>query len=245
VVGEPAFQLGAGGMSLSPFRRPIPVDDLSGALRELRATGHRVTAARRLVLAALFRAEGPVSAEYLAGGMGGRGTPMDAASVHRNLVQLEELGLVRHVHIGHGPGLYAIAGSAEREYLACERCGRVTTVEPAKLESIRRSIRRRFGYEARFTHFPILGLCRSCSAELRSERTKGAEPEMSHHDDEHDHDVAHSHKHSHGEVEHEHAHTGHDHEHTEHEHEHSHGDYVHSHPHVHEQGLEDDHEHSH
>lgn len=188
-------------MSLSPFRRPIPVDDLSGALRELRATGHRVTAARRLVLEALFRAEGPVSAEYLAGGMGGGGTPMDAASVHRNLVQLEELGLVRHVHIGHGPGLYAIVGSAEREYLACERCGRVTSVEPSELDPVREQIRREFGYEANFGHFPVVGLCRSCAEEDAGKsggRAKGgAEHEHSHGGYVHSHPHRHNAEHSH------------------------------------------------
>jgi Fur family ferric uptake transcriptional regulator len=197
------------------------------------------------VLEALFEAEGPVSAEYLAQGMGGTATRMDVASVHRNLAQLEELGLVRHVHIGHGPGLYALIGSSDREYLACERCGRVTSVEPAKLDSIRRTIRRRFGYEARFTHFPILGLCRRCRRDLdRHDPIEGVEREMSHHGD-HQHDELHAHKHSHGDVEHEHAHTEHEHDHTQHEHEHSHGDYVHSHPHVHQQGLENEHEHGH
>jgi len=190
-------------MGFSPFRDPIQVDDLEGALDTLRQSGHRVTAPRRLVLEALFRAEGPVSAEYLAEGMGGDSTPMDAATVHRILSQLEELGLVRHVHIGHGPGLYALVGRTEREYLACERCGRVTTVEPRRLDSIRRSIRKRFGYEARFTHFPILGLCESCRREIEGEEG-GAHADHSH---EHSHGgYVHSHPHSHGPGPHEHTH---------------------------------------
>ncbi len=231
-------------MGRSPYNEPVRVDGLEEALDALRRTGHRVTAARRVVLEALLAADGPASAEHLARTIGGARTPLDSASVHRNLAQLEELGLVRHVHIGHGPGLYALVGKSEREYIACERCGRVTTVEPAKLDSIRRSIRRRFGYEARFTHFPILGLCSRCAAQSAGDEvSKGGEPQMSDHH--HGHDDAHSHEHSHGDVTHQHAHTSHDHEHTEHEHEHSHGDYVHSHPHVHEEGLEGDHEHGH
>jgi Fur family transcriptional regulator, ferric uptake regulator len=195
-------------MGFSPFRDSIQVDDLEGALQTLRESGHRVTAPRRLILEALFAAEGPVSAEYVADGMGGTSTPMDTASVHRILSQLEELGLVRHVHIGHGPGLYALAGQNEREYLACERCGRVTTVEPGKLDSIRRSIRKRFGYEARFTHFPILGLCRSCQRELEGDARGGGEHS------------GHSHEHSHGGYVHSHPHghaggdgAGHEHDH--------------------------------
>jgi Fur family ferric uptake transcriptional regulator len=227
----------------SPLNQPVQVEDLDGALRALRESGHRVTAARRLVLRALFEAEGPASADHLAKAIGGSITPLDSASVHRNLAQLEELGLVRHVHIGHGPGLYALVGTAEREYIACERCGRVTSVEPAKLDSVRRTIRRKFGYEAHFSHFPILGLCSHCAQEAHTgTRAKGGEQMEEH---EHSHEEPHTHAHSHGGDEHEHAHTTHDHEHTEHEHEHSHGDYVHSHPHVHEKGLEDDHAHGH
>jgi Fur family transcriptional regulator, ferric uptake regulator len=228
----------------SPFKQPVQVEDLEGALRALRESGHRVTAARRMVLEGLFEVEGPVSADHLARTVGGKSTPLDTASVHRNLAQLEEIGLVRHVHIGHGPGLYALVGEADREYIACERCGRVTSVEPAKLDPVRRTIRRKFGYEARFSHFPILGLCRSCAEEGRA-RTEARGADEMHHHDEHGHDRPHSHRHGHGDEEHEHAHTTHDHEHTEHEHEHSHGDYVHSHPHVHEKGLEGAHEHGH
>jgi Fur family ferric uptake transcriptional regulator len=232
-------------MGRSPYNEPVGAESLEDALGTLRASGLRVTAARRMVLEALFEADGPASADHLARAMGGEGSPLDAASVHRNLTQLEALGLVRHVHIGHGPGLYALIGGADREYIACERCGRVTSVEPAKLDSVRKTIRRRFGYEARFSHFPILGLCRSCAAGKRGEPTAKGTERMDHHEHQHSHDDAHSHRHSHGDVEHEHAHTSHEHDHTEHEHEHSHGDYVHSHPHVHEKGLEGDHEHGH
>ena len=72
--------------------------------------GLRVSAARRLVLEALFAAERPVTAEEIAAGLDGRLPASDLASVYRNLETLEELGLVRHVHLGHGPGLYALAG---------------------------------------------------------------------------------------------------------------------------------------
>lgn len=186
-------------MGRSPFTQPVEVEDLEDALRALRESGHRVTAARRMVLEALFAADGPASADYLAQAVGGKRTPLDSASVHRNLSQLEELGLVRHVHIGHGPGLYALVGQVDREYLACECCGRVTSVEPGQLDSIRRSIRRRFGYEARFTHFPILGLCPSCRREIGGEEAPSRGSKGDRHEHEHSHGgYVHSHPHVHG-----------------------------------------------
>src|ERR1700710_2375475 len=49
----------------------------------------------------------PVTVEELADGLGGRVPRSDAASTYRNLETLEDLGLVRHMHLGHGAGRYA------------------------------------------------------------------------------------------------------------------------------------------
>ena len=48
------------------------------------------------------------------------------------------------------------------EKVLCERCGAVRAVDPAALDEVRAAIRDGFGYEARFTHFPIAGLCPGC-----------------------------------------------------------------------------------
>jgi Fur family transcriptional regulator, ferric uptake regulator len=139
--------------------------DLEAALALLREQGLRISSARRLVLQVLFAADAPAPAESIARRLHGEGLPLDLASVYRNLEMLERTGIVRHVHLGHGPGLYTLAGGREREYLVCDRCGRVEAVEPARLDRAREAIRADFGYEARFTHFPIVGLCAACAAQ--------------------------------------------------------------------------------
>jgi Fur family ferric uptake transcriptional regulator len=131
---------------------PLSFSDLPEAIDALRERGLRLSAARRLVLEALFAAQVPASAEQIATGAG-----LDLASTYRNLETLERHGLVRHVHFGHGPGLYVLVGRGEREYLFCERCGEVEALE-------RDRIRQQFGYEARFTHFAIVGTCPRCLA---------------------------------------------------------------------------------
>jgi Fur family transcriptional regulator, ferric uptake regulator len=231
-------------MTESPRVAPLEFADIDGVAAAIRAAGGRLTAARRLVLEALFDADGPASAELIAARIAGRGPAFNLTSVYRSLERLEALGVVRHVHLGHGPGLYALVGGGDREYLACERCNRVTSVEPAELDAIRRQIGERFGYEARFTHFPITGLCPDCAgaATTTTDRRSGGDRPMT---DQHSHDEPHAHEHSHDGETHSHPHDGHDHEHTEHEHEHGHGDQVHSHPHIHQKGLEDEHEHEH
>ena len=131
-------------------------EDVAAALRE---AGGRLTATRWAVVEALFAAEAPVSAEQIAEGVGGR--RLDLASVYRTLERLEELGIVRHLHLGHGAGVYGLA-RGERDYLVCERCGRVNEVDSSKLEPARADIRKITGYEPRFSHFPIHGMCETC-----------------------------------------------------------------------------------
>jgi Fur family ferric uptake transcriptional regulator len=148
----------------APSRGPsLDVADLDSAVEALRAAGLRVSAARRLVLEALYSSKTPLTAEQIASGVAGRIPRSDLASVYRNLETLEEVGLVRHFHLGHGPGLYATSAD-RREYLVCDSCNAVTAVEPQSMEPVRALIRKRFGYEARFSHFPILGLCADCAS---------------------------------------------------------------------------------
>ncbi len=121
----------------------------------------RLSSARRLLLEALFSADGPRTAEELAAEHEGAGT--DVASVYRNLERLEAIGLVRHVHLGHGPGLYALAGSFADGYVVCDQCGNRVAADSDQLEAVRSVVRERFGFEAAFSHFPIVGLCPECS----------------------------------------------------------------------------------
>jgi Fur family ferric uptake transcriptional regulator len=150
----------------APERKALAFETIDEVVGELRRAGHRVSTPARLVIEALFRADGPVSAEHIAGAQGDGGTPLEMTSVYRNLERLQQLGVVSHVHMGHGPGLYALSPGTDREHLVCDRCGRVTTVDPAAFDAVREQIREAFGYRARFSHFPVHGYCQSCAEQL-------------------------------------------------------------------------------
>jgi Fur family ferric uptake transcriptional regulator len=130
-------------------------------LRSLRSAGLRISTARRLIVNFLFEARLPVSAQQIATGLDR--TPLDLASVYRNLETLQEAGVVRHLHAGHGAGRYVLIRDTEPEYLVCDRCGAIQEVDGGELEPIRNAVRRRFGYEVGFTHFPMMGLCPRCA----------------------------------------------------------------------------------
>lgn len=146
------------------------VRDVADALAVVRSHGLRLTGARRLVLEALFAVERAVSAEEIAAGLEGTLPASDLGSVYRNLETLERLGLIRHVHFGHGAGLYELARAQEHEYAVCERCGRVGAVPARELDEARALIDGVLAIEPRFAHFPLVGLCRSCRREVAGQR---------------------------------------------------------------------------
>jgi Fur family ferric uptake transcriptional regulator len=152
----------------APQAAPLVLATIDEAIEIMREQGMRLSTPRRLVLEALFAAPGPVSAVQIS-----RELSIEITSVYRNLEMLEEHGLVRHVHLAHGPGLYVLVGRVEHEYLYCELCEKVTPVAVGDLDPVRDQIRARFGHEAHFTHFAIVGLCKSCAAS-ESRRAPGS-----------------------------------------------------------------------
>jgi Fur family ferric uptake transcriptional regulator len=150
------------GLTFQSTGPTLQFESADAVLRALRDRGLRISTARRMIVTYLFEADAPVSAQQLAAGLDR--TPLDLASVYRNLETLEEHGVVRHFHAGHGPGRYVLVGGGAREYLVCDRCGVIEAVEPSELDSLRADVLERFGYAVGFTHFPMVGLCPRCSA---------------------------------------------------------------------------------
>jgi Fur family ferric uptake transcriptional regulator len=139
----------------------LQFESADDVLRALRSAGLRISTARRMIVGFLFEASAPVSAQQIAIGLDR--TPLDLASVYRNMEKLEEIGVVRHLHAGHGPGRYALNRRGVPEYLTCDRCGAIEEIDRRELDSVREDIQERFGYEVGFTHFPIVGLCPRCA----------------------------------------------------------------------------------
>ncbi|HWI75223.1 MAG TPA: helix-turn-helix domain-containing protein [Baekduia sp.] len=135
----------------------VAAPDLAAAIAAVRAAGLRLSGARRTVLAALYGAARPLTAEDIA-----RGADCDLASVYRNLETLEEAGVVRHMHLGHGAGVYLPAADAT-ELVVCERCGARADIDPRVTADVRAAVRAATGFTPRFDHFPLAGLCPRCA----------------------------------------------------------------------------------
>ncbi len=134
---------------------------VEGVLALVREHGGRVTSARRLVLEAIFAAEGHQTAEELTATVQARAPDVHMSTIYRNLDDLERLGVVIHAHLGHGPAMYHLASTAHG-HLVCEGCGTTIEVPDELFAGLSRSARSEFGFDIDPHHFALLGHCRGC-----------------------------------------------------------------------------------
>ena len=129
----------------------------------LRERSGRVTTPRRAIIAALVDAGTHVTAEALTATVRAAHPDVAPSTVYRCLVALEELGAVEHVHLGHGPAVYHLAGSGAHQHLLCESCGAVVEVPDAMFATLAERVRAEFGFVLAPGHFAVGGLCRGCA----------------------------------------------------------------------------------
>ena len=96
----------------------------TGWQEELRSRGYRVTPQRQLVLEAVAALEHGTPEESCAE-VQRTAKGVNISTIYRTLELLEELGLVKHAHLGHGPPNYHLSTEADHVHLRCRSCGRV------------------------------------------------------------------------------------------------------------------------
>jgi Fe2+ or Zn2+ uptake regulation protein len=128
----------------------------------IRDHGARVTTARRALVTALVQARGHVTADDLAALVQKAQPDVHLSTIYRSLDALERIGVVDHVHLGHGRAVYHLADEPH-QHLVCEVCGAVVEVPDATFAELSDTLRRRYGFTIRPNHFAVLGRCRACA----------------------------------------------------------------------------------
>ena len=135
-----------------------------GSLRNtLHQRGMRMTPQRQLVLDAV-RELGHATPEQISQKVQGTASTVNITTVYRALDLLEELGLVRHTHLGHGAPTYSTEDH-EHVHLVCHRCGRLDEVPCELLDELASALDRRRGFELDATHLALSGICETCRSE--------------------------------------------------------------------------------
>src|SRR4051794_20277907 len=106
------------------------------ALSELGRAGHRRGGARTAVVEVLGRHSCARTALEIDDELRAENRRIGRASVYRALEQLDGLGLVSKVEVGHGTARYEPVrpGGHDHHHLACDRCGDVLPFEDPELE---------------------------------------------------------------------------------------------------------------
>ena len=132
----------------------------------VRARGGRVTESRRTLLEVLFEAGEHRSAEELAAAVQARAPDVHISTIYRNLEDLQELGVVVHSHLGHGPATYQLAALAHAHFI-CEECGATLEAPDELFRGLAATVRAKLGFSIDPHHFAMLGLCRACQGGRR------------------------------------------------------------------------------
>lgn len=113
-----------------------------------------MTVAKRAIVEALYAAPDGVTADGLDAVL----ADTDVTTVYRTLGQLEQVGVVEHVHLGHGPAIFRLlTGGAVT--VMCDACGRVTHIPFAEFAPTVALIGARHGLQLDLHHFALSGRC--------------------------------------------------------------------------------------
>ena len=144
------------GHPSAPTIDVMPIDpDLA---TRLRARGLRMTSKRDEVLQAVRRL-GHATPEQISAAV----PDIDVTTVYRTLELLEEIGLVRHTHLGHGAPSFRPADD-DHIHVICHACGRVVDAPQNLTDELAARLAREQGFVLDRAHFAVFGRCRDCVA---------------------------------------------------------------------------------
>lgn len=130
--------------------------------RRLRDQGFRITPQRQLVLEAVGKLRHGTPEEILVE-VQRTATGVNLSTVYRTLEVLEDVGLVTHAHIGHGPPTYHSVDEDVHIHLVCDRCATVLSVPASVAEEFVGRLDSSYGFRTDISHVSVHGLCQSCT----------------------------------------------------------------------------------
>jgi len=128
----------------------------------LQEKGYHLTPQRMLVIEALHRADGHISAEEIYEQLHSRYPYSNISTVYRTLELLKELNLVTETDFGDGRVRYHVAEKGHHHHLVCYRCGKITDLDESALYPLKDTLLHDYGFEADLRHLAIPGECSEC-----------------------------------------------------------------------------------
>ena len=140
---------------------------------QLRESGYRLTPQRQLVLEAVSEL-GHATPDEVLTAVRRTASGVNISTVYRTLELLENLGLVRHTHLGHGAPTFHAAAEDAHVHLVCRTCEAIVEVAPDVVGDLVTRLAAQEGFAADVGHLAIFGLCQDCAATTAA--TAAADP---------------------------------------------------------------------
>ena len=128
----------------------------------LRASGHRLTPQRELVLAAV-ETLGHATPDEVYAEVRTHSRSINLSTVYRTLELLDDLGLIRHAHLSDRAPTYHSATGHEHVHFVCRECHRVISIDLAAVETVLEPLARAQGFHPDYGHLTVFGTCADCS----------------------------------------------------------------------------------
>jgi Fe2+ or Zn2+ uptake regulation protein len=129
----------------------------------LHQRGDRMTPSRRAVLEALHGRGDHLPAEEVLAVVTARHPTVHRSTVYRALEMLTGLGVVQHVHPGHGATAYHLATEEGHLHAQCRVCGDVIDLPRSVLGDAGRVIEQATGFRLDPDHMALSGTCARCT----------------------------------------------------------------------------------
>lgn len=138
-------------------------------LAALRATGHRITSQRQLVLEVIESSPEHLDAEAIYRRVRKKDSHIGLATVYRTLTVLKDMGLIeqRYLARNHDREFYEPVGAPEHHHFTCLGCHTVVEFQSPRVKQMRADLQGELGLEIGRVCICIEGYCRSCSAKRR------------------------------------------------------------------------------
>jgi Fur family ferric uptake transcriptional regulator len=127
----------------------------------LRASGHRLTPQRELVLAAVEDL-GHATPDEVYAEVRTHSESINLSTVYRTLELLDELGLIRHAHLTDRAPTYHSARGHEHAHFVCRNCRTVISIGLSEVASALGDLANQHGFTPDYGHLTVFGWCADC-----------------------------------------------------------------------------------
>jgi Fur family ferric uptake transcriptional regulator len=127
----------------------------------LRASGHRLTPQRELVLAAV-ETLGHATPDQVYAEVRRHSQSINLSTVYRTLELLDELGLIRHAHLSDRAPTYHSARGHEHAHLVCRTCHKEISIGLDEMAEALGALAAGRDFVPDYGHLTVFGTCAAC-----------------------------------------------------------------------------------